>query len=75
MPKSPGLLHHPPPPPPHSSSFSVCPQVGNWAAFVVSIINLVLWGEVISPTPNPQTGGGGAGCFFRVSLLLVTDSS
>ena len=41
--------------------------MGNWAQalsveFAVSIIELVLWGEVISPTPNPQTGGPGSFC-------------
>ena len=28
----------------------------------VSIIELVLWGQVISPTPNPQPGGPGFFC-------------
>ena len=52
--------------------------MGNWAQalsveLAVSIIELVLWGEVISPTPNPQTGGQGLS--VGVFLPLVTDSS
>ena len=39
----------------------------------VSIMKLVLWDGVISPTPNPQPGG--AGFFCQVFLPLVTDSS
>ena len=52
----------------HCSVFSLVenkatPSLSVLFKFAVSIISLILRGEVISPTPNPQTGG--SGFFFQ----------